>query len=165
MKIVLAVFTLFLLNKECNQNKNSEHLENEPKTSVEKIDTVNQQEDSMTITYEVQSRGVYDKIWVTKDSIATTKDRSLKRINSVVCSDTDWKTLSSTISKIALHQLHELDVPSKAHQYDGAPMATLKIMSDDVIYSSPIFDHGNPPEQLTEVVNKLLALQKIAQKQ
>jgi hypothetical protein len=39
--------------------------------------------------------------------------------------------------------------------YDGAPIATFKITFKDETYKSPSFDHGFPPKNIEQFVNKI----------
>lgn len=168
MKILLLLLSVLVLNKDCQQkqqttaqNQNKEQVDSTA-NSVEL--SPNRLENYITLTYEVSSRGLYEKLWIDKDSIHFSTDRSNRLVSSTTCPQADWEVLMTALQKLKLGNLNEIDVPSKAFQYDGAAMATLKVQDYDVIFSSPIFDHGNPPEQIAEVVKKMLYMKDTLEK-
>ncbi|MDT0558594.1 hypothetical protein RM697_08050 [Ichthyenterobacterium sp. W332] len=168
MKLILSLLSILLLTKECDQKKNetpSNSSTTEQVVVTEDMITNARMQTSTTVYYEASTRGFYEKVWVTKDSLYTTKDRANKDVNRYACSQQDWDELMLAMKEVTLGTLNDIDIPSKAFQYDGAAMATLKIQEDDAIYSSPIFDHGNPPKQLSNLVKKVLYLKEMAEKQ
>ena len=44
-------------------------------------------------------------------------------------------------------------------------MATLQIENGETSYKTEIFDHGNPPKAISDLVNKVLSLKKSMEKQ
>lgn len=166
MKLFFSLLSILVLSKECNQQKQAvENASTEQSISTEQSSERQSIENKMTISYEASTRGFYEKVWVTKDAITVTNDRSAKDTKTYACPEKDWNELMEAIASIKLEHLAQLDVPSKAFQHDGAAMASLKVQDNDVIFSSPIFDHGNPPKSLATVVKKVLYLKEMVEKQ
>ncbi|HEX9825424.1 MAG TPA: hypothetical protein VGA80_02410, partial [Flavobacteriaceae bacterium] len=63
MKIIFSLLVIVICSIECNR----QHSQNS-----------NQVQDDMVITYEANTRGFYEKIWITKSSVSFSNDRSLK---------------------------------------------------------------------------------------
>jgi hypothetical protein len=66
--------------------------------------------------------------------------------------------LTEKASKINLDNLETLEVPSKKHQFDGAMAATLTITANGKTYTTPTFDHGNPPAEVKPLVDKIIEI-------
>ena len=75
-------------------------------------------------------------------------------------SDADWKALVDAFSKIKPERLPELVPPTEKRFYDGAAIAKLKITHNKMAYETTDFDHGEPPAEIRELVNRVLALVK-----
>ena len=69
----------------------------------------------------------------------------------------------SKTSEIDIKNIPNLKPPSTKSHYDGALAGSLKIelasKTGSVETMSPTFDHGNPPKEISELVNKLLRVQ------
>lgn len=121
-------------------------------------------EHELIITYQAATRGFFEKIWIDKKSINFSNDYNLSAINQVKCSSTDWEELIQLINKIDPSSLPQLEAPSKTNQFDAAPGATLEIQLQGTVYKTAIFDHGNPPKSIEDIVNKVLSMKKLAEK-
>ncbi|TXD83733.1 hypothetical protein ESY86_08315 [Subsaximicrobium wynnwilliamsii] len=153
MKILFCFLVIFASAKECNQKK----AEASAETKSEVLKTEAFQKD-LTMTYEANTRGFYEKIWVEGDSVKFTNDRYGKVVVSNILPKNEKTTLVNLLNAVDLKTMPQLEAPSKAHQYDGAAMATLNITSEKSSYETKTFDHGNPPEAIKALVEKLLAL-------
>ncbi len=71
MKILLSLLTILMLNKECD--KKDTNL-SQTVTPTETTANMNQEE-QVTITYEAMSRGLFEKVWITKDAVIVSNDR------------------------------------------------------------------------------------------
>jgi len=125
MKILISLLTLVFLVKDCKNNKQSQERSDYQK--------------DLTITYVANTRGFYEHIKLTKDSISFSKDRNLKIVTTNAYPKKDWNELITLIKNIDI-------------------AATLELNSKEQDVRTPIFDHGNPPKTLAEVVKKVLAL-------
>ena len=72
-------------------------------------------------------------------------------------SDDDLKLIANMVKDIDLEGIPDLKAPTEARFYDGAPIANLKITRNGEVYESQAFDHGQPPAQLKNLVEKLLS--------
>lgn len=146
MKIVFGLIILLIFSKDCNQK----HLQ-----------ASNFDNEKMTISYEASTRGFYEKTWITKDSVYFSYDRSLKKVTVSKCEGSDWDYLVSLVKEINVEKLSELEAPSKKYQVDGAAMSTLTINLNNESYQTKIFDRGNPPKVISELVNKVLSIKEV----
>lgn len=164
MKILVSLFALVLITKECKQ-QNTQISSNE--TSTQKIsNSVNQAQDSLKFTYEKMTRGFYEIIWVTSDSISFSNNiEDLKDKKTYKCPKEDWNELLNLLQDFDIKTLPKLEAPTKMYEYDGAAMATLKVNTKNEEYKTPIFDDGYPPKAIEALVNKVLSLKKMTQKQ
>jgi len=149
MKLLYSYFILILFSSECTQQH--------PKSSV-------QQTQPTAIVYEGSTRGFYEKIWVTKDSISFSNDRELKDVIAKRCPSKDWDTLVNLIGNISVKELPDLKAPTSMHQVDRAPMATLSVKVGNDIYQTNVFDHGEPPKPIVPLVDKLLSMKEMMAK-
>lgn len=117
-------------------------------------------EDNTTVKYQTVSRGSFDYITISKSKILISKDQNLQKIDEYNIDAEDWKYLNKLIEAVDAESIHNLVPPSTKHQYDGAPHATLAIILGDVQYMTPTFDHGNPPEAIEALVNKVLSIKE-----
>lgn len=114
--------------------------------------------DDVSFEYSAMTRGVYKKVIVKQDTIITITDRAMKNVASKPVSTADWKTLMALYKKVKPEKLETLVPPSKKHQFDGALAANLKIITKGNTYQSSTFDHGNPPAEIKELTDKIIAL-------
>ena len=115
------------------------------------------QDSDYTFDYLAVSRGIFNHIVINNSTISVQKNRDSKPITKA-CSKADWDKLMSLLKTIDAENLSKLEAPSKAHQYDGAAIAHLKIVSDNVTYETESFDHGNPPKAIASFVKEILSL-------
>ncbi len=112
------------------------------------------------LTYEANTRGFYEKIWVKHGQLSFTNDRLAKAVETHPVSKNDMKILLDYTEEIDPKSLPDLEAPSKAFQYDGAAIATLKIENSKDSYITSAFDHGNPPQAIKALVEKLLSVKE-----
>jgi hypothetical protein len=142
MKILSLLFLSLFLGKGCSDNQKQD------------INTA-------VIEYVAGSRGFYQKITLEKQMVTLTADRSGKeKIVPVKVSNADWKELVSFFKTIELDSLAKLKAPTEKRFYDGAPIASLKIIYKDKAYETKAFDHGFPPKEIEELVNKITSFAK-----
>lgn len=122
----------------------------------EKIESKNQ--DNITFEYSARSRGYYLTVYVSNidNMLLVTKHQDMKPARQTY-SQEDWGKLISEMNTLELKSLETMEAPSKAHQYDGAAIASLKITVNENSYQTMSFDHGNPPEKIKELVNTLIS--------
>ncbi len=116
------------------------------------------QENVSSIVYEASTRGSFLHIKVDKNTIQKTTDRSLENVTEKRCSKDDWATILSFLENIQLKNIDDLIAPTQKSSVDAALQAKLKITAMGNTYSSTNFDHGNPPQEIKQLVNTILSL-------
>ena len=144
MKILFSLLTLVFLAKDCKNNSKSQEK--------------NVVQNDLEIIYIANTRGFYEYLKITQESVVFSKDRDLKTTITKDCPEKDWKTLVKLLSEVDIKLVNTLEPPSKKFQFDGAPMATLELKTNEQQVKTPIFDHGNPPKEIVKVVTKVLGL-------
>jgi hypothetical protein len=114
-----------------------------------------------TIQYVANTRGSYQKITIQNQELSFSKNRN-DEVNGTTTkiSDADWKQLVSLFSKIDLDKLSSYEAPTQKRFHDGAAMANLTVTYKEVAYQSTTFDHGTPPVEIADFVNKIVSLTK-----
>ncbi|KGO83375.1 hypothetical protein Q763_05010 [Flavobacterium beibuense F44-8] len=113
--------------------------------------------DKISFEYEAITRGSYKKVIVKQDTVITIKDRDLKDVVTAGLKNGEWNSLLKSLEGVNLEGLNEIKAPSVKHQVDAAPIANLKVIRGDKTYQSKSFDHGNPPQEIKDVVEKIMA--------
>lgn len=160
MKILFSLLALLIFNKDCEEHKSTEmsvSAMNSEKTmtAIERVSSV---------SYEATTRGFYEKIWVTKDRITVTNDRNQVEKTEFPISEKDWNELMTLLMEVNIEALPELEAPTSKRNSDGAAFASLIVTQGDLETVSNSFDHGNPPKEIEAVVNKVLSMKKMYDK-
>lgn len=120
---------------------------------------VSQQTSTITeISYEAITRGSYIIINVSKLQLEYKDNNTQKTIK---INTESWNNLITLCSKFDLEKLEDFNPLNNKHATDAALHATITVKTIDKEYISQTFDHGNPPEELKQLVEKLLALAEI----
>ncbi|GAA4294802.1 hypothetical protein [Aestuariibaculum suncheonense] len=114
-------------------------------------------EDAITVEYSAISRGSYKHISINKKEVTFQKNRNSKALIKP-CSDKKWSTIYNILKTIDIPDIPNLKAPSDKRMYDAAAIAKLKITYQDSIYESQSFDHGNPPQEIAELVKEILSI-------
>lgn len=110
------------------------------------------------ITYTANTRGFYEKITIQNQEVSINKKRGDEGLGETrKISDSDWKTLVALFSKIDLEKLNTYEGPTKKRQFDGAPFGSITIHYQGKDYENAAFDHGNPPVEIKEFVDKVVS--------
>ena len=158
MKILFSLMVLFAVTKECSETKNVRSTENQD------ISAKSEQEDSKSITYIIQSRGLFEEIIVSEGTIKlSNRNNSINSIEKKI-PEKDWQEIQKFIGELNLEKLPNLKAPTDKRLYDGAAIATLKLKKNGKELSTPAFDHGHPPEAIEALVNKILSLKETSSK-
>lgn len=156
MKTIFTLTIVALIAISCKSST--------PFTKSEKMNEPAENQNEMSITYTAISRGTYEYISISKDSIRISNDRNLKAINVFVVSSSDWKSITTSLQGIDLNTISKLKAPTDKRLYDGAPIAVLTIKNNEKDYSTNGFDHGFPPKEIEAVVNKMISIKKALEK-
>jgi len=137
MKLFTMLFLSLLVSKSCTgQTKNDLKL--------------------AVIEYTASTRGFYQKITVENQMVSVSKDRSGTEKPIVTkISDKDWKELVGYFESLNLDSLATLKAPTEKRFHDGAAIANLKVTYQDKSFQTEAFDHGNPPEAIKKIVDKI----------
>ncbi len=127
------------------------------KAATSKVSKI--QDGNLSYTYSAFTRGTYTMIKIDQSNIKTQFNRTDKEQTRTINTE-DWNTLKTLTEAIDIKSLNNVKPPSTAHQYDGAPSAVLTITVNGEEYTTPTFDDGNPAKEISEIVNKILAMAK-----
>ncbi len=119
--------------------------------------TLRKKDRVLSLNYTATSRGYYQKITITPNSIS----KGLKHDGKVFKKEIEsaqWQTIVQYANAINLKHLPHIIAPSKDFLFDGAPIARLSITTPEKTYQSATFDHGNPPKEITALMKALLSL-------
>ena len=142
MKVLSLLFLTIFLGKGCDSEQ-KQHIE----TAV--------------IEYSANTRGFYQKIVIQKQTIMVSRDRKgADNPQAEKISDADWKVLIAAFSEINLEELPNLKAPTEKRFYDGAAIGELRVTYKGKEYHTSGFDHGVPPVEIEQLVNKILSLVK-----
>jgi len=110
------------------------------------------------IEYVANTRGFYEKITIENQAVWVTNDRNDKTngVETQIPDDVN-KELSSYLSSVNLEKLATYKDPTQKRFYDGAAIANLKITVDGKEYQTMDFDHGFPPVEIENLVNKIVS--------
>ena len=145
MKLVATFILMLFMAKGCTNSELKKESEN------------------ISFEYEANTRGSYKKALVKQDTIFTIKTRGGLPVQGSL-SKSDWNSLLTLLSKVDATKIPELKAPSDKRAYDGAMMAELKVIYKDKTYQTPTFDHGNPPAEIKDLVNKILEVSDLEKK-
>ncbi len=113
------------------------------------------------IVYTANSRGFYQKITIQDQQISVSNNRRDEGLGTTTkISNENWKSLVSLFSIIDLEKVSTYEGPTKKRLYDGAAMANMTITTKEKEYQSTTFDHGAPPVEIADFINKLVSLVK-----
>lgn len=152
MKLLIAICSLVFIPKQCNAVSSNY-------TELQK------RQDTITITYQAVSRGFFEQISISRNSITISNDLNMKDVKTYNSSTENWKVCLELLSKININGLSELKAPTTYRYTDGAAHATLIIKDGDKETRSSEFDHGHPPQDIKELVEKLQSFKKLSSKQ
>ena len=91
-------------------------------------------------------------------SITINQNKAIFNTKTYKVNSKKWNSIVSLISKINLKNLQNLQAPSEKRHIDAALAAEIKITTSENIFTSSQFDHGNPPEEIAKLIDKILKL-------
>ena len=112
------------------------------------------------LQYSAHTRGFHLKIIITNQMATISNGRTPESMSQkqIKISDSDWKDLIALFEKTNLEAFPDLKDPTQKRHYDGAAIADLKVRYQDKNYETVNFDHGFPPAEIENLVNKIVAL-------
>jgi hypothetical protein len=109
-----------------------------------------------TITYQAVSRGLYLDIEIQGSKMTISRERETLG-KAYILSHQDFKDVARLYHKINLDDLAYYKAPTEKRFYDGAAIANMSVNYNGEKYQSQGFDHGNPPIEIAEFVNKIVS--------
>jgi hypothetical protein len=137
MKFLIILLSLISVDHSCCQSKKNQ--------------------DTISIEYSAHSRGTYNHIIVNKKQISIENRRGESPIIKT-CNEAHWDALLKALKPVDVANIPNLEAPSEKRFYDGAAIATLTIIYNGESYTTPSFDHGNPPKEIAELVKEILSI-------
>jgi len=134
--------------------------------STAKKQALNEDDNAISFTYSAVTRGSNNEVVIKDGTVETLQSRLSDKPVTRKLTDAEWAALKEVYNKKTVKDANLQDIvpPSKKHQFDGALGATLQITHNDIVYSSSTFDHGNPPSEIKELVNKIIELSALDKK-
>lgn len=136
MKTIFTIFLLFFLTKGCSDSSDI---------------------DNAIIEYQAISRGFYKVIKIEEKKVTVINSRNEKPFE-LNLSKKDWKELVDAFREINLDNMKNLKAPTSKRLYDGAAHANITINLEGKTYTTNGFDHGYPPIEIENFINKLVLL-------
>ncbi|WP_083678162.1 META domain-containing protein [Lacinutrix venerupis] len=133
--------------------------EKELLSAIKNTDAKIMQDHNISIEYSTSTRAASKKITL-KDKTVSVQNRNDNTPKTTNCSNENWAKVMAMVSNLNLKTLTTLEPPSKAHQYDGAPLAYFSITKDGETYKTPAFDAGKPNKEIEPLVSMLVNIGK-----
>ncbi|QYJ68994.1 hypothetical protein [Flavobacterium litorale] len=106
--------------------------------------------------YEAVTMMGYNKVIVKQDTVITFTSRAVKDAVTTGLKNGEWNKMLTALEKVELDKVSKLKAPSAGYASDAAPAANLTIIKNNTTYRSAVFDHGNPPAEIKELVTKIV---------
>ena len=165
MKFLFSLLAFVMISESCNSKKETIS-SSVASGDTEVIANKKAQEDpKLTVSYRASTRGYFEVIEIAGDSISYTNDYNQKDYKTFAIPAEDKNALFGLLNTLELKELPTLEPPSKTHQYDAAPAAYLTVTKGDEEFMTPTFDHGKPPKMISDVVEKILSIKSMFDKQ
>lgn len=150
MKALFYTFLAVVALVSCNCQKATTENSN-----LATPETMKQTQEMPVLEYEEMTRGMYRKIVIQNNKAILSLGRDSKPIGFDI-SNEDLAILARLYSKVDKEGLKNLKDPTQKRFYDGAPIAHFKVVDGDKEYQTVDFDGGFPPEEIKEIVEKVI---------
>lgn len=134
------------------------------KSQVASAEAAKPIEGKVKYEYKATTRGSNIAI-VIDDRLLNVSKRSLGQSPVVTpasyVTESEWDTLLTETGKLDLEKLETIEVPTRKHMFDGAMAVNFTITINDKVYNAVTFDHGNPPDEIKPLVEKIIELSKV----
>lgn len=126
-------------------------------TSCSSVPKTNNDIESAVIVYEANTKGYYGKAIIQNKTVTYSKNRNSAEMKTKKISDSDWGKLAEEFKVINLDKISNLEAPTNQRAYDGAAFADVLITHKGKEYRSSTFDHGKPPAEIKNFINKIVS--------
>lgn len=161
MKAITILATIAITITSCNCQKKATDSNVVANSPAVKDAIINNKTQSTvpTIYYEATSRGFFLALKAENQVLYISKERDIKEYSEkIAISDADWKEISALANAVDLDKVKDLKWPTEKRYYDGAAHANITFESKGVKYPANGFDHGFPPAEVEQLVNKITKL-------
>lgn len=162
MKAITILATIALTITSCNcQKKATDSNVVVNNNSAVKDAVLNNKSQSIvpTLYYEATTRGFFIALKVENQMLYVSKERDFNEYSDkIAISDADWKEISTLVHAVDLDKVKDIKWPTEKRYYDGAAHANIIFESNGVKYPANGFDHGFPPAEVENLVNKIIKL-------
>lgn len=114
--------------------------------------------DFKEIRYEASTRGKKIELKVTDSELIYKVNQETTRVPLTAKAR---KEIIALLSKIEILKIETFVPPSEERFSDKALHATLTIIIDTKEHASQTFDHGNPPKELKQLLNRIFKVLEI----
>ena len=108
------------------------------------------------ITYEAVTRGSYMKAEIQGNKMTVVRDRNSEPV-ACALSENDLNELDKMFQDVNLKEMESYKAPTEKRFYDGAAIGTLNVSYQGQNYKTQAFDHGTPPLELEDFINKIVS--------
>ncbi|MDT0553330.1 hypothetical protein [Urechidicola vernalis] len=109
----------------------------------------------ISLSYYASTRGSSFEFEISNSILKFSKNQ---KSGQKKLSKKELKKIDALLSKIDLNAIPTLVPPSTKSHFDGAMAATLIIECNSKKFKSSTFDHGNPPNELKELIDYIFDL-------
>lgn len=110
------------------------------------------------LVYEVSSRGYYRYIEINREQLSVSNNRDKKNLLTRKLNYETWHTLVSKLEEVQIEQINTVGVSTDESASDRSAIGELTVYVGEKGYSSPMFDHNNPPDELKGLIAQMVAL-------
>lgn len=159
MKIITFLATFLITFSSCNCQKEAIKT-NEFKSEITNNNSEIKTKNKMPILkYEAMSRNFSLNVKVENQILYFSNNRDFMDYEQKIeISNSDWELITALVEQVDLNKVKDLKWPTEKRYYDGAPHANIIFISDGIEYPANGFDHGFPPVEIENLVNKIINL-------
>lgn len=114
--------------------------------------------DISKLKYKVSSRGYYRHIEISENQIIVTNNRTMENAITANISPDTWQSLVSNLNGLDIEKLNSLNTSTDESALDRSLIGELTAFVGENSYTSPMFDHSNPPDKLKGLISQMMAL-------
>ena len=121
-------------------------------------DKNNKVNDISKLVYEVSSRGYYRFIEISKNQTLVSDNRGLENPLKGSINQETWQSLVMMLQGLKIENLESLKASTEESAMDRSLIGELTVYVGENSYTSPMFDHSNPPDDLKGLISQMMAL-------
>lgn len=114
--------------------------------------------ENLAIEYQASTRGSQSKLIIKNDSLIVMEEGRNESVNYYQLSNKDWNALVKEVNKIDKEKVKTYKAPTNKRATDAARTTQIKVIYKGEVYESDLFDEGNPPAEIKNLVDKVAAI-------